>query len=148
MNESHPTSNFYLCLLEFLMRSKQHVIAVSSEFDLTSIQAMTLLLLDEAEPRPMKNFCALYHCDASNVTGIVDGLERKGFVSRQSDTHDRRIKVIQLEAAGKKLQQAILDRLQKNSDFLFNPLTKTEIESFIRIVEKLGTHLPEESPTA
>jgi DNA-binding MarR family transcriptional regulator len=138
MNNPHPNTSFYLCLLEFLMQAKQHVITISSEFGLTSIQTITLLLLDEAKPRPMKNFCMLYHCDASNVTGIIDGLERKGFVSRQNDAHDRRIKVIQLEAAGEKIRQSILNRLVDNSNFLFDPLTQAETGQFIRIVEKLA----------
>jgi DNA-binding MarR family transcriptional regulator len=136
----HPriSYTFYLALLEFLMAAKQHIIAIGAEFDLTSIQAMTLLLLDEQRPRPMKSFCLLYHCDASNVTGIVDGLEKKGLVSRQNDPNDRRIKVIQLEAAGKRLQQDIIQRLSTDNGFLFDPLTADETQQFIRIVEKIA----------
>jgi DNA-binding MarR family transcriptional regulator len=129
---------FYLTLLEFLMTAKQHVVAIGAEFDLTSIQAITLLLLDASTPRPMKNFCMLYHCDASNVTGIIDGLETKGLVSRRSDAHDRRIKVIQLEPAGQKMQQHILERLAADSDYLFGPLESAEIQQFVHIVGKLA----------
>ena len=132
------SQNFYLALLEFLMTAKQHIMAIGGEFGLTSIQAVTLLLLDESRPRPMKNFCVLYHCDASNVTGIVDGLEKKGLVSRQNDPHDRRVKVIQLEAAGKKLQQNIIERLSADNGFLFDPLTADETRQFARIMEKLA----------
>lgn len=138
MHSSHPNNNFYLSLLEFLMNAKQHVMAVGNEFGLTSIQAITLLLLDEAKPRPMKSFCALYHCDASNITGIIDGLEHKGLVSRQSDARDRRVKVIQLEQAGKQQRQTILERLANDNGFLFDPLTAAETEQFIHIVEKLA----------
>lgn len=120
------------------MNAKQHIVAIGANFGLTSIQVITLLLLDETTARPMKNLCALYHCDASNVTGIIDGLENKGLVSRQSDAHDRRIKVIQLEAAGKKLRQDLLTRLASDNGFLFDPLTADETEQFIRIVEKIA----------
>jgi MarR family transcriptional regulator, organic hydroperoxide resistance regulator len=138
MHSQRISHNFYLSLLEFLVTAKQHMVAIGSEFGLTGIQAVTLLLLDESKPRPMKNFCMLYHCDASNVTGIVDGLEKKGLVSRQNDLRDRRIKVIQLEAAGRQLQERIIERLDSGNGFLFDPLSIDEKQQFIRIVEKLA----------
>jgi len=134
--------------MEFLMNAKQHIVAIGSEFGLSSIQAVTLLLVDEDQPRPMKSFCILYHCDASNITGIVDGLEQKQLVSRQNDPNDRRIKVIKLEPAGKRLQQIIIKRLGEQSGFLFDPLTDSEARQFVTIVEKLGSlaKLPDTPP--
>ncbi len=135
---THAPHNFYLSLLEFLMTAKQHIVAIGDEFGLTAIQTITLLLIDEHVPRPMKNFCGLYHCDASNVTGIIDGLEKKGLVSRQNDPHDRRIKIICLEAAGKKLQRQIITRLESVQGFLFDPLNEAEKQQFVHIVEKIA----------
>jgi DNA-binding MarR family transcriptional regulator len=80
----------------------------------------------------------LYHCDASNITGIVDGLEKKGLVSRQNDPNDRRIKVICLEPAGKKLQRTIIERLDDVNGFLFDPLNEAEKRQFAGIVEKIA----------
>lgn len=136
--KSHISHSFYLSLLEFLLTAKQHIMAIGGEFGLTSIQAITLLLIDEHRPRPMKSFCMLYHCDASNITGIVDGLEKKGLVSRQNDLKDRRIKVICLSPAGKKLQQTIISRLDDINGFLFEPLNDTEKRQFVHIVEKIA----------
>lgn len=138
MKNTHISHHFYLSLLEFLLTSKQHIVAIGDEFGLTSIQAITLLLIDEHRPRPMKNFCMLYHCDASNITGIVDGLEKKGLVSRQNDPTDRRIKIICLEPAGKKLQQTIIGRLDDVNGFLFDPLNDIEKRQFAGIVEKIA----------
>src|SRR3978361_17008 len=47
-------------------------------------------------PRTMSEIAAVLHCDNSNVTGIVDGLEEKGLVTRQVAAHDRRVKLIAL----------------------------------------------------
>jgi DNA-binding MarR family transcriptional regulator len=129
--------SFYLSLLEFVMTTKQQIISIATEFGLTGIQAITLLMIDEDRPRPMKNFCAVFHCDASNVTGIVDGLERKGLVTRENDLSDRRVKVIKLEAAGKGMRRTILDRLDADNDFLFAPLSPEERSQFVNILEKL-----------
>lgn len=139
-NDASPA--FYLALLEFLMNAKQHIVAVGAEFNLSSVQAITLLLTEESKPRPMKSFCTLYNCDASNITGIVDGLEKRGLVSRQNNPKDRRIKNICLEPAGKKLQGAILQRLAAVSGFLFDSLSETEARQFMHLVTKLAAQKP------
>jgi DNA-binding MarR family transcriptional regulator len=136
--EQHTSDTFYLSLIEFLMTAKQHVVAIGDEFGLTSIQAVTLLLVDEHRPRPMKSFCTLFHCDASNVTGIVDGLENKGLVSRQNDPKDRRIKIICLEPSGKKLQQTIIQRLDGMNGPMFTALNDTEKRQFAGLVAKIA----------
>lgn len=138
MTDKHIDQTYYLGLLGFLMSAKQHLVDISGEFGLSGIQAITLLLLNESKPHPMKSFCILYHCDASNITGIIDGLEKKGLVSRQSDNHDRRIKVIQLEEAGKKLQRSIIEKLDASRNSLFDPLSELEIQQLIHILEKFS----------
>ena len=39
-------------------------------------------------------------CDASNATGIVDGLESKGLIERRAKSGDRRVKMLHLKPAG------------------------------------------------
>lgn len=136
--EQRTHSNFYLSLIEFLMTAKQHVAAIGDEFGLTSIQAITLLLVDEYAPRPMKSFCMLFHCDASNVTGIMDGLENKGLVSRQNDPKDRRIKIICLEPAGKVMRQTIIERLDGMNGPLFTALNESEKQQFAALITKIA----------
>ena len=138
MHKQPANHDFYLSLMELILTVRQKIIATGSSLGLTAIQAITIFLLNETHPRPMKDFCVTYHCDASNVTGIVDGLERKGLVSRQNDPNDRRIKVVQLEAAGKKLQRTIIQNLSADSGFLFDQLSEPEKQQFIRIVEKIA----------
>jgi DNA-binding MarR family transcriptional regulator len=40
----------------------------------------------------MRQLAARLRCDASHVTGIVDGLERRGLVERWPAPDDRRVK--------------------------------------------------------
>jgi len=135
MNSDH----FYLALVSFLLQAKQQIVAISGEFGLTSIQALTLLNLNTHETPSMSSFCKLYDCDASNITGIIDGLEQKKLVSRQPHPKDRRIKMIHLEPAGKKMQTAIIHRLAQTSGHLFSSLSETERGQFARLLQKLST---------
>jgi DNA-binding MarR family transcriptional regulator len=56
------------------------------------------------EPQTMGRMAELLHCDPSNVTGIVDALEDRGLATRRPSTEDRRVKAIELTAAGRRLR--------------------------------------------
>jgi len=132
-------TKFYLSMMEFLLNAKQRLVSIGDEFDLTSMQTVTLLLTGaREEPRSMSSFCKLFHCDASNITGIIDGLEQKQLVSRHENPADRRVKVIRLEPAGRKLRQKILERLSSPNESLLNVLSETETKQFTAIIEKLA----------
>ncbi|WP_116953143.1 MarR family winged helix-turn-helix transcriptional regulator [Jiangella endophytica] len=72
--------------------------AAASALDLPPAQALALSNL--RSPAPMRDLADWLGCDASNVTGIVDGLERKGLVVRQPDATDRRVKHLVLTEEG------------------------------------------------
>lgn len=63
---------------------------VAANHDLTFMQGKMLSLL--RRPMSMRSLAERLGCDASNVTGIVDRLEVRGFVRREVDRSDRRIK--------------------------------------------------------
>jgi len=140
MHSENISTNFYTSLLGFLLTAKQHLISIGAEHGLTSIQAITLMLLEEHADCPMKRLGQVFHCDASNITGIVDGLERKGLVSRENDQADRRVKTVRISAAGRALRGRVLEQLIRDSNYLFGPLSDAEAKQFVHIVEKLDPH--------
>jgi len=48
------------------------------------------------------------HCDASNVTGIIDRLTILELVTRQDDPKDRRVKTLQLTTKGHKVLDEVV----------------------------------------
>lgn len=138
MHKSDVPQDFYLSLTEFLLHAKQQIVGLSADYGLTSMQALTLLLTSNDEPRPMNVFSKLYGCDVSNITGIIDGLEQKKLVSRQANPNDRRIKVIRLEPAGVKLRQTLARRLSDQSDTMFCGLSRHEIELLAGLIQKIA----------
>jgi DNA-binding MarR family transcriptional regulator len=125
----------YLALIEFLMLTKRHIIEHGSNYDLTSMQAMTLFMLDR--PRPMNNFKKTFNCDASNVTGIVDGLEEKHLAARFEDPNDRRIKMVQLSRKGAAVRTTLLNEVTGPDSYILSKLTSEEVQTFIHLVEKI-----------
>jgi DNA-binding MarR family transcriptional regulator len=60
------------------------------------------------QPRTMSEIASLLHCDNSNVTGIVDGLEERGLAVRESSPADRRVKLISLTAEGRRVRTRLV----------------------------------------
>lgn len=85
--------------------------AACAEHELTKPQAGALLQLDPDRPIAMSGLAGALMCDASNVTGIVDRLEDRGLVERQSAPHDRRIKMLAITPAGARVRQDLQARL-------------------------------------
>jgi len=137
MTTEEKTNN-YLTVMEFLLRAKHQLMAVGAEFGLTGVQTMALVLVKPDMPSPMNNLCSFFICDASNMTGIIDGLEQKGLVSRQSSDKDRRIKVVKIEPAGNEVRSQIMSRLTGN-ECVFNQLTELETGQLVKLIRKMST---------
>jgi MarR family transcriptional regulator, organic hydroperoxide resistance regulator len=84
---------------------------VAAGFELSPPQAHLLRLLGDGAEIPMSAMAGHLHCDASNVTGIVDRLEGRGLVARHADAQDRRIKRLRLTPAGEQLRTDFMARL-------------------------------------
>ena len=76
--------------------------AAAGAHGLSGAQAR-LLTLVVTEPRPMSRLAVGLHCEPSNVTGLVDRLEKRGLVERRPDPQDRRVKLIAPTEAGAEL---------------------------------------------
>lgn len=136
MTQNATLEQSYLVLIKFLMLSKHRLMELGATYDLTGIQAMTLFLLDQ--PKPMHNFKKIYNCDASNVTGIMDGLEDKGLVERFEDPRDRRVKTVRLTPKGKRLRSTLIHRVTDDSPLL-SRLNDAELKTFVTLLQKITT---------
>lgn len=79
---------------------------VARELGLRPPSFGTLRALEQ--PRTMGEIAVALHCDRSNVTGIVDGLEERGLVRRTSSPADRRVKLIELTAEGRRIRARLM----------------------------------------
>ncbi len=65
------------------------------------------------QPHTMGRMAELLHCDPSNVTGIVDALEDRRLAERKPSAADRRVKVVELTVAGKRLRARAVEEMFK-----------------------------------
>lgn len=101
-------SQAWMLLFEFFKAQKPRFSELAEEFDLSGSQAHALYLL--GEPRSMGELAQRLVCDASNVTGLVDRLERRGLIERRPASDDRRVRMLVLTPAGEELRARALER--------------------------------------
>src|SRR3954470_7261844 len=100
-------------LVELFFTQRADLPMVASELELSPAQCHVLHLIEPGEPVPMGRIAEALACDASNVTGLVDRLESRGLIPRQASTGARRVKVLELTAAGAPLRSNLLERIFK-----------------------------------
>ncbi|MFD9129657.1 MarR family winged helix-turn-helix transcriptional regulator [Kitasatospora sp. NPDC059571] len=90
---------------------------------LTGAQAKVLALLRRG-PMPMRHIAQTLSCEPSNITGIVDRLESRGFVTREADPQDRRVKLVAATGPG----AAASAELRESLNFAREPLAALDPE--------------------
>jgi len=91
-----PLRDAWQMLFELGRGMKARLQTTFGKHDLSFQQGLLLHHLAEGGPRQMNEFAGLLHCDASNVTGLVDRLESHGLLARQASEQDRRVKMLVL----------------------------------------------------
>ena len=84
---------------------QRHFEQVAARHGLTLQQAKFLRSLDM--PKPMHAVAVQNSCDPSNVTGVIDRIERLGLVQRSPDPNDRRVRLLSLTAEGRRARRRI-----------------------------------------
>jgi DNA-binding MarR family transcriptional regulator len=102
-------SQAWMLIHRLMIGNKARFVAIGAELGLSPQQAIALRML--VEPRTMGQLAQALACDSSNVTGIVDRLEDRGFVERRSAEGDRRKKLIVLTEAGERMRGEVSRRI-------------------------------------
>ena len=100
-------------LLDLTMAQRNRFFRIVQEFGLTPGDLRALSALDHDTARPMRTLARAWACDASNVTWIIDRLERRGLVERQMLASDRRVKTVALTPLGASTKAELFTRLHE-----------------------------------
>ncbi|MGW4163988.1 MarR family winged helix-turn-helix transcriptional regulator [Streptomyces sp. NPDC004788] len=114
-------------------------VAAASE-NLTASQGKALTVLRRG-PAAMRALAETMTCDASNMTGIIDRLEKRGLVRREADTADRRVKNVILTAEGERVTDAIRAKMRTTQDGL-DRLSDEDRESLYALLERVFVSRP------
>lgn len=98
-------------VMRLLETFKRATAELAEEHGLTRMQLFVLHHLERRGETAMGRIAGALHCDASNVTGIVDRLVASELVSRQELATDRRAKTLRLTPKGEQIIIAIKHKL-------------------------------------
>ena len=98
---------------------------MSKQYGLTGPQSLVLRLLIKKGALSSADLSRQMYVTPSNITGIIDRLEKKGLVDRIRQQGDRRVALITLTESGQKLGKTIPDPIEKK---IVNQLADLEPE--------------------
>ena len=108
------------------------------DFGLTESQLGVLETLFHLGPLPQGQICHKILKSGSNVTTVVDNLERDGLVRRVRDAEDRRVQVVHLTEKGRELIGRAFPAHAERIAGLMSVLTPDEQAELGRLCGKLG----------
>ena len=122
--------------MQLSLTQRGNLPSLAAEFELSPVQCHVLHLIEPGRPVPMGEVAGALSCDASNVTGLVDRLEARGLVVRQPSPADRRVKVLSLTTAGKRIRAVLIERLTAPPDAL-GRLTAQEQRLLVDLLRRI-----------
>ena len=109
-----------------------------AEHGLTASQLGVLETLLHLGPMPQTRLCGKLLMSGSNLTTVIDNLERNAWVRRQRDTTDRRVQNVHLTDAGRSLIERVFPSHVARITESLGALTRDEQKELGRLCRKLG----------
>lgn len=130
-------TNWYLkTLLNKLLREEECGITNEQWLVLKVIAANPAVSQTEIADKSQK--------DKTNITRIIDILEKKGYIERQRDEIDRRMYRIHATDTGKKLLKAVNPITQRTEEICTQSLNKKQVRELIKALDTVCDSIKKE----
>lgn len=135
--------NSYIRLVRaFLSVQGQLLPPLQKEFGITDSQLGVLEALHHLGPLSQGQLCEKILRSGSNVTTVVDNLERDKLVRRERDEIDRRVQMVHLTERGRALMERVFPIHVRRLTERMGALSREEQKELGRLCRKLGTGQP------
>ena len=108
------------------------------DFGMTESQLGVLEALRHLGPLNQGRLCQKLLRSGSNLTTVIDNLERDGLVRRERDANDRRVQVVHLTEKGEERITSAFPHHAARAAEVFSVLTEAEQRELGRLLRKLG----------
>ncbi len=105
-----------------------------SGIEVTPIQAMLLFFLQKNDGSSLTQISQGLMFENPTVTGLIDRLEKLGYVKRSDHPNDRRVYLIYLTEKGKKVANKALPIVKRLNEQIKEGYSKEEIEGFKKVL--------------
>jgi DNA-binding MarR family transcriptional regulator len=97
-----------------------------------------IVLSAEGDPISLSDLRRYLGTTQANVTGLVAGLERDGYIDRKASTQDRRVSYISLSRSGKRIVQQMLPQYFAKNRAAIRGLTQAEKKTLVDLLTKVA----------
>jgi len=118
-------------------RSQLFVVEACQQFGLTFSEYSMLIRLYDKEGAKQDDLANMLYLDKAVVTRTINLLVKKGFIYREADTVDRRIRHIYLTEYGRQQHDYLRSVIQGWIDYLVEDMDKNEVKELFNGFHKL-----------
>jgi DNA-binding MarR family transcriptional regulator len=105
-----------------------------SGIEVTPIQVMLLFFLQQNNGLSLTQISQGLMLENPTVTGLIDRLEKSGYVKRSDHPNDRRVYLVHLTKKGNKVAKKALPIVKKLNEQIKEGYSKGEIEDFKKVL--------------
>jgi len=112
------------------------------QFELTPASGLVLnMLADSPSPLPPNEIADRLIITRATVTGLLDSLERRGYVRRTPHPSDRRMLLVEITQAGRETANQYRPVIHRQQKIWFGSLDENEQQQLISSLHSLQTSL-------
>lgn len=97
-----------------------------------------VVLQAQSEPVSLSELRSYLGTTQANVTGLVAGLERDGYIERRASEDDRRVSFVSLSKSGKKIVGSMVPHYFAKNRSAMRALSQAEKKTFVTLLEKIS----------
>ena len=106
--------------------------------ELTAVQYAALVAIASHPSIDATRLSEIIYFDRSTIGDVLDRMEGKGWIRRESTPDDRRIKRLELSPAGQDVLQLVEPGIRRVQERLLAPLTAAEAKTVVRLLGKMA----------
>ena len=106
--------------------------------DLTAVQYAALVAIGSHPGIDATRLSEVIYFDRSTIGDVLDRMEGKGWIVRESTANDRRLKLLRLSPAGQDVLKGVEPGIRRVQERLLAPLTSAEEKTLIRLLARIA----------
>jgi MarR family transcriptional regulator, 2-MHQ and catechol-resistance regulon repressor len=148
-SEGVPKTNDAIRLFLVLQKTYRTMLAIceesKSKMDLGDSDFRVLEALLHNGPLPVNVLGQMIDLTTGSITTAVDRMEVKWLVARKNHPDDRRIRLVELTAKGRRLIEKASLEYSVDMDAAVSTLSRGEQAKLIELLKRLGAHYQQET---
>ena len=135
--DSDEIENIVCAIRRLVRTASSDSLDIVRSLKLTASQSKILKCVYEQGPASSAQLSRLLSISPSNITGIVDRLQLKGLVKRVPKLGDRRVAIIKLTPAGRKIGENLPETFENRLVSGLERLEKSEVKRLVGALDAI-----------